>query len=188
MACFEVEDNGCGIEPSVREHIFEPFFSTKVAGSHAGSGTGLGLATVGSIVRTAGGAIEVESEPGKGSLFRVLWPTVAPPVASEPAASAAAPGPEPVVVLPRKQSILVAEDHEQIRALIVRILSARGFQVEAAEDGVAALSLLEQARRRGEPHDLLITDVLMPGMGGGDLIAAVRALMPAIPILAVSAQ
>ncbi len=183
MACIEVQDDGCGIEPSVQEHIFEPFFSTKQPGSAAGSGTGLGLATVYTIVRAAGGAIEVESAAGKGALFRVLWPLVQGPATALPRPG---PEPEPVVVVPRPQRILVAEDHEQIRALIVRILSARGFQVAATPDGNAALLQLQQARQRGEAHDLLITDVLMPGMGGGALIAAVRGLVPHLPILAVS--
>ncbi|MBE2214527.1 MAG: PAS domain S-box protein [Opitutaceae bacterium] len=170
-ACLTVSDSGCGIPPDVLPRIFEPFFTTKPEGK----GTGLGLATVFGIVRQHGGWIEVQSEIGSGTLFRVLLPEVT----AVPAGAVDRPE------LPPPQSgsetILLAEDEAYVRAMVRTALERQGYRVVAVENGPAAL-----ARWHEDPQaiDLLLTDIVMPeGMSGYDLADALREQRPDLPII-----
>ena len=162
-------DTGCGIRADVRERIFEPFFTTKPVGE----GTGLGLAVVYGIVRQHDGYIDVVSTPGEGTKFTVYLPAVDHEVAvpHEPA---------PTTVAAGRGTILVAEDEAALRRLTDRLLSGLGYSVIVAADGAEALDLF--ARRRSE-IDLLLLDIVMPGKGGRDVYAAVRASGSDVPVV-----
>jgi PAS domain S-box-containing protein len=168
-----VTDTGVGMSEEVRRRIFEPFFTTKPKGR----GTGLGLATTFGTVKQAGGTIDVESELGRGSTFRIYLPAVAEqaePLAREP------PGPE----LPGgSETILVVEDEDSVRELTEQILRHLGYRVLTAADGQAALRL---ARHSGERIDALVTDVVMPGMNGRELAEALVRAQPGIRVLFTS--
>ena len=167
-----VSDTGHGIAPELLEHLFEPFFTTK----ESGRGTGLGLATCYGIVRQCGGQIEVESAPGEGARFHVYLPWVAgpPSVAAAPAEGR----------LPRgTETVLLVEDERPVRAVTLRILRAQGYFVIEAGDGVEALAL---AQCHSGPIHLLVTDVVMPRMGGIELAERLRALRPETRVLHVS--
>ncbi len=166
-----VTDTGCGIAREVVPRIFEPFFSTKAA-----KGTGLGLATVYGVVSAAGGCVEVESELGRGTTFRILFPRV------DEETSAAGRPPEPAGSSD-SETLLLAEDEEDVRALEVEILRRGGYTVLEASDGLAAL---EVARRHGGPVHLLITDVIMPRMGGVELAQKLLLERPDVELLFVS--
>ncbi len=172
FASISVSDDGCGITPEVRAHLFEPFFTTK----EQGKGTGLGLATVYGIVNQNEGFLEVESEPGKGSTFRVCVPFVA---ASSPVR------PSPEVVRPKARSgdetVLVVEDEPMLLGLTSRILAAKGYRVLASTDPEEALRLAAKAEL-----DLLITDVVMPGMNGRELARRVVQVRPSVRLLFMS--
>jgi two-component system cell cycle sensor histidine kinase/response regulator CckA len=150
-----VSDNGVGMQADILERLFEPFFTTK----EVGQGTGLGLAMVYGIVRQAGGSVAVHSEPGSGSTFKVYLPRVTeePPEATPSPVKAAAGGSE---------TILVVEDDDMVRTLVLRTLRSAGYDVLEAKDGVDALEVL---RRRGLPVALTLTDVVMPRLGGREL-------------------
>ena len=150
------QDTGHGMTAEVRSHIFEPFFTTKPDGR----GTGLGLPAILGIVKQSGGEIEVESEPGKGAAFFIYLPLAAP--AQQQAEK---PGEKPAS-LSGTETILLVEDDRMLRRLGERLLRENGYTVLAAADGVGALQALE---RYGRPVDLLLTDVVMPGMNGRDL-------------------
>jgi two-component system cell cycle sensor histidine kinase/response regulator CckA len=149
-----VSDTGHGMDAATMERIYEPFFTTK----EAGKGTGLGLATVYGIVRQSGGNIYCYSEPGKGTTFKIYLPRSEGD--SEEAARA-----EPGAVAParRNATILFVDDDEAVRTIAVTILRSAGYTVVAARDGKEALALLASL---GSPLDVLITDVVMPGMNG----------------------
>ncbi|MDP1829325.1 MAG: PAS domain S-box protein [Archangium sp.] len=160
-------DTGAGIDPATRARLFEPFFTTKPPGQ----GTGLGLATCYGIVKQAGGQIEVTSELGQGACFELRFPlTAAPELRSRPS-------PTPTV---RREVVLVAEDEPRVRAVVVRALEGAGYTVLAAGSGVEALKLLEPERGA---ISLLLTDVVMPSMGGPALAAAVRERWPRVPVI-----
>ena len=162
-------DTGCGIRADVRQRIFEPFFTTKPVGE----GTGLGLAVVYGIVRQHDGYIDVVSAPGEGTRFTVFLPAIErdAPAALEPVQGG---------VIGGRETILVAEDEVALRRLTERLLTGLGYSVIVAEDGVEALELF--ARRRDE-IDLLLLDIVMPGKGGKDVHAAVRALGSDVPVV-----
>jgi PAS domain S-box-containing protein len=149
-------DTGHGMTPEVRSHIFEPFFTTKPAGR----GTGLGLSTIFGIIKQGGGEIEVESETGKGTAFFIYLPLAAP------AEGQAEKPPDKPASLSGTETVLLVEDDRMLRRLGERLLRESGYTVLAAADGVDALQALE---RYGQPVDLLITDVVMPGMNGREL-------------------
>jgi PAS domain S-box-containing protein len=151
-----VTDTGAGIPADLCGRIFEPFFTTK----EKGKGTGLGLSTVYGIVKQSGGTISVESEPGSGSKFRVLLPAVerAAVAPAEPAAAA-----EPVA---GSETILLAEDEDGVRRFVASVLRSSGYTVLEAANGREALEL---AGRHGGPIHLLLSDVVMPEMGGVEL-------------------
>jgi two-component system cell cycle sensor histidine kinase/response regulator CckA len=169
-ALIEVADNGPGIPPEVMEKIFEPFFTTKPLGE----GTGLGLATVYGIVKQADGWIWVASEPGQGAAFRIFLPIYTPPAVLE---SAAPPVRTPLKLKPTPRDlsgagrILFVEDEDAVRTVAARLLRARGYEVIEAADGEEALELAIQ--HAGE-IDLLISDVVMPGLDGPALLKKAR--------------
>jgi PAS domain S-box-containing protein len=168
-----VSDTGEGMLPDVRERVFEPFFTTK----QPGEGTGLGLATVHGIVQQAGGTIEVESAPGKGTTFSILFPRCvqAPADAGGGAGAALAP--------PISGTVLVVEDDAAVRSLAVRALEQTGLRVLAASRGQEALAL---AAERRQAVDLVVTDVVMPGIDGTEVARRLRERWPDLPVLYVS--
>ena len=173
-AALAVRDTGVGMDAEVQEHIFEPFFTTK----ETGKGTGLGLATVLGIVEQSGGIIHCDSEVGIGSTFRILLPAVAealPAGARHPDGLAAAPG--------GTESILLVEDEDAVRALVRTILETRGYAVIEAPNGRAGLKLCETHAGK---IDLLVTDVVMPEMGGREFAVAAVKLRPGLKVVFVS--
>jgi CheY-like chemotaxis protein len=168
-----VSDTGCGMDRETQARIFEPFFTTK----EKDKGTGLGLSTVYGIVKQSGGSIFVYSEPGKGTAFKIYLPR-AEEVLEPKRASA---GPQE---LPKgTETVLVAEDDETLRRLIYEILQSSGYAVLEAGRGEEALRL---AGEHAGPIHLLITDMVMPGMGGRDLAVRLAALRPETRVLYVS--
>jgi PAS domain S-box-containing protein len=168
-----VSDTGRGMDEATLERIFEPFFTTK----EIGAGTGLGLATVYGIVKQAGGHTTVHSELGRGSIFRIYLPAVEaqPSLTPEPA--------ERGDGLPGTESILVCEDDEQVRRSTVLLLQEAGYTVVAASSGSEARRL---AGAREAEIQLLVTDVIMPGMNGKQLSDTLRASMPELRTLFIS--
>ncbi|HKU42641.1 MAG TPA: response regulator, partial [Polyangiales bacterium] len=167
-----VTDTGTGMPPQVRARLFQPFFTTKPLGE----GTGLGLAMCHGIVKQAGGAIAVTSELGRGSTFRILFPALSARtvrvVRSTP--SRAAHGHE---------TLLVVEDEPMILKVAQIALEKLGYNVLCANDGLAALQLAEAT---AAPIDLLITDVVMPKLGGRELADRLKALRPNTKVLYTS--
>jgi CheY-like chemotaxis protein len=167
-----VSDNGAGIRPEDLPHVFEPFFTTK----DPGVGTGLGLATVHGIVTQSQGHIRVESRPGEGSTFTVLFPAVAAPTEVE-AVAAEQPRPQP-----RPARLLVVDDEDAVRAVLSRTLEAQGYEVSQARNGREALERL--AGMRGV--DAVLTDVIMPEIGGRELGERLAAEYPGLPVIWMS--
>jgi CheY-like chemotaxis protein len=167
-----VTDTGVGMDAQTRKSAFEPFFTTK----EIGRGTGLGLATVYGVVEQSGGHVAVESHPGEGSRFEVYLPRTTEPI-SEDAAG--------VIVEPPLlgATVLLAEDEPEVRAAVERMLRFEGHQVLAASDGEQALAL---ARAHRGPIDLLVTDVVMPNLGGAPLARALMAERPTLRVLFLS--
>ena len=168
-----VSDTGIGMSPEIRERIFEPFFTTK----EQGKGTGLGLATVYGIVHQAGGHISVDSEPGHGTTFRILFPRCD----GTPESSAMEkPSFHPTSGM---ETVLVVDDENDIRSLLCEVLANKGYSVLSATNGRDALRLV---REHAEPIDLVITDIVMPQMGGRELAEALRELQPHTKIIYMS--
>jgi CheY-like chemotaxis protein len=154
-------------------HIFAPFFSTKPKDR----GMGLGLAMVHGIVTGAGGSINVVSAPGRGSTFTILLPRT-----GDHAASSTAPETVPETVA-EPRTVLIVDDEQGVRNIVRRLLERGGYRVIEAADGAAALTIIE----RSEVHiDLLLTDMVMPGMHGRELIARFRAKRPGLPVISMS--
>ncbi|MEM8962429.1 MAG: PAS domain-containing protein [Acidobacteriota bacterium] len=169
--CLEVRDDGVGIDPEDQPRIFEPFFTTKEAGA------GLGLATVYSIVRQAEGQIEVDSEPDIGTTVRIYLPQI------DPAHTVPEPLPRPVTDTRGDEAILVVEDEAAVRRLLVELLDERGYRVQQAGSGSEALELLEGHQGT---IDLLLSDVVMPGMSGPALADRLVAERPGLRVLYIS--
>ena len=165
-----VTDTGHGIEEDVMAKIFEPFFTTKPVGA----GSGLGLASVHGTVNQSGGFIRVESEPGKGARFDIFLPT---------AEQAATADDQSSRIADRLPGVLLAEDEQLVRDLAVSVLERGGFEVRAAANGLDALALFEQ---HAEAIDVVVTDMVMPEMGGLDLARRVREQRPDTPIVYMS--
>jgi PAS domain S-box-containing protein len=150
-----VSDTGEGMSEETRGHIFEPFFTTK----EVGKGTGLGLSTIHGIVEQSGGCVEVASEPGRGTTFKIYMPRVV----DAPAESGS---PEAVPEMGGKETVLVVEDQTEVREYAATALRAYGYQVMEAANAEEALLVCE---REGERIDLILTDVVMPGLSGREL-------------------
>ena len=168
-----VRDTGIGMDRETQARVFEPFFTTK----RPNEGTGLGLAVVYGIVRQSGGYIEVESQPGVGTTFRMCLPRVAAEPAAAPAPAAERPLPH------GSETILVAEDDASIRALIARALESLGYRVIIAGDGFAAIEAAES--HEGAIH-LLVTDLIMPALGGRELAARLQSVRPDLKVVFIS--
>ena len=167
-----VTDTGAGIDEQTRAHLFEPFFTTK----ERGKGTGLGLSTVMGIVEQSGGHVNVDSEVGHGTTFRVYLPAMNEPV---PMAS----DPPTLATLRGTERIFVVEDEPEVRALVRDVLRQAGYDVIDAADGEVALAALREETRR---IDLLLTDVIMPKMSGRQLAARFLEQRPGTPVLYMS--
>lgn len=168
-----VSDTGCGMSKAVQQRIFEPFFTTK----EVGKGTGLGLSTVYGIVKQSGGDIWVYSEEGVGTKFKIYLPRVDQPAEDDRARIEVK---EPVG---GTETILLVEDDDVVRNVILRILRARGYDVLVAREGREALLLAEQHSRAIQ---LLLTDVIMPKMGGRELYEELRRKRPQMKVLYMS--
>jgi two-component system cell cycle sensor histidine kinase/response regulator CckA len=167
-----VKDTGSGMTPEVIDHLFEPFFTTK----EHGRGTGLGLATVHGIVAQSGGHIQVESEVARGTTFRLFFPRTGEPHSPRQ--------PEPAPGTPRgHETVLVVEDDSRVRAVTVRALAEQGYTVLPAGGGDEALAL---ARNCARAIDLVVTDVVMPGMSGREVVDRLREGTPGLRALFVS--
>ncbi|MEW6718846.1 MAG: PAS domain S-box protein [Thermodesulfobacteriota bacterium] len=171
----EVTDTGFGMDPDTLSHIFEPFFTTK----EIGKGTGLGLSTVYGIVRQNGGRIEAVSEQGTGTTFRIRIPRLAECDLADPAAEETTEWREESL----SGTVLLVEDQAAVRGLATRMLEETGLTVVAAESPFEALSLLRDEDRL---FDLLLTDVVMPGMNGRELAEIAEAERPGIAVLFMS--
>jgi len=170
---FSVRDTGVGMDAQTQQRIFEPFFTTKAKGK----GTGLGLSTVYGIVRQSGGHIEVRSAPGRGTAFDIILPQVS--------ATVPARGEVPIgATLPRgTETVLVVEDEDAVRHIVRRVLEAQGYAIVEARDGNDALQV---CATRGDRIDLVLSDVIMPGMGGRELARELGARRPGLEILFMS--
>jgi PAS domain S-box-containing protein len=168
-----VADTGTGMTPDTQRHLFEPFFTTK----EPGKGTGLGLATVYGIVKQSGGFVFGESELGRGSTFRLYLPEAA----GTPEAPEAAPPPMPEGR--GAGTILLVEDEDAVRRLTKRVLEGSGYKVLEARDGQAALKAVAAY---AETINMVVTDVVMPGMSGQELSSRLVALRPGLNVLYVS--
>jgi two-component system cell cycle sensor histidine kinase/response regulator CckA len=171
-----VEDSGPGIPPSVIDKVFDPFFTTKAKGE----GTGLGLSTVYGIVKQSGGSILAENAASGGARFRIVLPRAREDEEEE--AGVAAPAARPRD-LTGKGSVLLVEDEDPVRAFAARALRLRGYEVAEAATAEEAMELLEDA---GRPVDLLVSDVVMPGMDGPTFAARARELRPGLRLVFIS--
>lgn len=171
--CVSVSDTGIGMDAATLERVFEPFFTTK----RDRGGTGLGLAVVYGLVRRHGGFIRGYSEPGVGTTFRLYLP-----VASSREEAVAAEAQRPVLAGGR-ETVLVAEDDPALRRAAQRVLERFGYRVLLAGDGDEAVRML---REQGDAVDLVLADMVMPGMGGAELFRVARAEGIGVPFLFVS--
>jgi CheY-like chemotaxis protein len=166
-----VEDTGQGMDEATRARAVEPFFTTKPRAR----GTGLGLATVHGIIEQAGGLLTIDSTPGKGTRVTIELPAAPAPAVQHERAPEAPPS-----ALAPRAPLLVADDDDTVRHTIARLLRRAGFTVHAVADGREALAALEE---RPGHFGLVLTDVMMPGMGGKVLAAEIRARWPDLPVL-----
>jgi two-component system cell cycle sensor histidine kinase/response regulator CckA len=169
-----VSDTGTGIAPDVLEHIFEPFYTTK----QPGAGTGLGLPTVHGIVTQSGGVISVDTETGRGTTFIITLPRAQPLSAPEPQ--------QPPVPVPSRTgmgTVMLVEDDEGVRSLATLALQRGGYTVIAFANGAAALA---RAASGALGVDVVLTDVVMPGMSGPELMRRLRTYYPTMPVIYMS--
>lgn len=173
FVCMSITDSGCGMDEKTKCHIFEPFFTTK----EVGKGTGLGLATVYGIVQQHQGWVEVESEIGKGSTFKIFLPACGK-------ASSEKAGPTELSARGGKETILVVEDEPALRMLVVEILQLYGYRVYQAQSGTAALGVWAEHKAR---IDLLLTDMVMPdGISGRELAERLQKEKSALKVVYTS--
>ena len=169
-----ISDTGCGMNEETSQHIFEPFFTTK----EQGKGTGLGLSMVYGIVRQSGGNIWVYSEEGRGTTFKIYFPRVMAHAEERKRISGALDGPR------GSETILLVEDAELVRNLARQVLEGAGYRVLEAASAEAAIALCE--RINGDRIDLLLTDVIMPGMSGNEMSHVLLKKHPGMPVLYMS--
>jgi CheY-like chemotaxis protein len=167
-----VSDTGVGMNEETLGHLFEPFFTTK----EVGKGTGLGLSTIHGIVEQSGGYVEAESELGRGTTFKIYLPRVQP-------AQADSGKPEAVPAMGGQETVLVVEDQAEVRRYAAAALRLYGYQVMEAANVDEALLLWE---REGKHIDLILTDVVMPGLSGRELADRLKELRPGIKELFMS--
>jgi len=172
-ALLSVTDTGQGMDDATKTHIFEPFFTTK----EVGQGTGLGLATVYGVVKQSGGFIWVISSPGKGTAFEIYLPHASGPVTRLDVES------NPSTIPQGSETILVVEDETGVRELACQFLRVKGYTVLEAKDGQEALEI---AGRHSGTIDLILSDMVMPGMNGGELAGALKAIRPKIRVAFMS--
>ncbi len=167
-----VTDNGVGMTPEVKAHLFEPFFTTK----GVGKGTGLGLATCYGIIQQSSGHILVYSESGHGTAIKIYLPAIAEKVEQKPTATN---------MLPQRgtETILLVEDEDALRELGVCILQDSGYTVLVASNGREGV---EVAKKNGDHIDLIVTDVIMPVLGGKDMFNELKPILPTIPVMFMS--
>ena len=168
-----VSDTGTGMTPETKAHLFEPFFTTK----EQGKGTGLGLSTVYGIVRQSGGSIEVVSEPGKGATFRIRFPRVEDRVEPGKGTRVAKRAPT------GSETVLIVEDSDSLRRLVQHVLAKHGYTVLLAGDGEEGLKISDE---HPGPIHLMVTDVVMPRMGGPELAKRVAQSRPDTRVLYTS--
>jgi two-component system, cell cycle sensor histidine kinase and response regulator CckA len=172
-AVLEVSDTGHGMTPEVQAHVFEPFFTTKAQGK----GTGLGLSTVYGIVQRAEGQIKVSSTPDQGTTFRVYLPQTAVAPGTKNAAPERMPAPR------GQETILLAEDEAGIRAMTLAYLQGLGYRVLEAANGPEAIAISQEYRGR---IDVVVTDLMMPGMRGDSMVKTLRQKRPGIHAILIS--
>jgi len=172
FACISVRDNGCGIPREQLDNIFEPFFTTK----EVGKGTGLGLAMLYGSIQTHGGVVEVESEPGRGAVFSIYLPLSMDEPESLPEQTS--PGPAG-----HGETILLVDDDKDLRHTTSEVLMTMGYHVLTACDGEEALAVLNAGR---DQIDLIISDVIMPRMGGVQLLKRIRQSDAALPVILIT--
>jgi CheY-like chemotaxis protein len=166
-----ITDTGNGMDAETAAQIFEPFYTTKARG------TGLGLATVHGIVAQSGGTILVDTELGRGTTFTIYLPLASPTATAPASAESAAP--------PRRgagEHVLVVEDDRQVRAIVKQMLASRGYEVTTASDGAEAIA----AAGGAGVFDLILSDLVMPDMGGRELVERVKVLQPGAGVLYMS--
>jgi CheY-like chemotaxis protein len=168
-----VRDTGQGISEEIRARMFEPFFTTK----EAGKGTGLGLSTVLGIMEQCGGHIEVESDPGMGTMITLFWPKAREIPSEDPEKK------EFLSTARGSEVVLLVEDEHQVRGLVRELLEAQGYTVQEADNGKDALQICTLF---AGPIHLLLSDVVLPGLRGEDLAAQIRGLRPGIKALLMS--
>jgi CheY-like chemotaxis protein len=168
-----IADCGTGMDAEIQSHIFEPFFTTK----ERGKGTGLGLATVYGIVKESNGHISVDSTPGTGTTFKIYFPVTAlskePPPAGQSVAAVAG----------GSETILLVEDEAALREITCEYLQSRGYRVLTAPSGLHALEI---CRAHEGPIDVLLTDIIMPGIRGPELVKAALDMRPGLRVIYVS--
>jgi PAS domain S-box-containing protein len=173
QVCITVTDTGCGMDAETRRRAFEPFFTTK----GRGKGSGLGLATVYGAVTDAGGTIDLWSQPGEGTRFTIYLPSTGEPATdlrdAEPAVAGAGSG----------QRVLLVEDEPAVRDVTERILTRGGYAVTAASTRDDAMQIIREA---AQPFDVVLSDVVMPGMTAAQFIDTLRSLHPRLPIVLMS--
>jgi two-component system cell cycle sensor histidine kinase/response regulator CckA len=176
----EVQDTGVGIPAAVLPRIFDPFFTTR----REQGGSGLGLSTVDGIVRQSGGYLEVESEEGRGTRFRIYLPRYEAPAIPIPAAQPAVEVAPPA--LPGGRLVLLVDDEVGVRRLAARALTKRGWTVLVADSGESALAVLDEDPAHLGQLCAVISDVVMPGMDGPALVRTLRGLRPELPVILTS--
>lgn len=170
----KISDTGCGMSPETIARVFDPFFTTKF------TGRGLGLAAVLGIVRSHNGAIRVESEPGNGTTFTLLFPVVS---GSASTAVAVAPPVKPIPLRPKLRTVLVVDDEESVRLIARSMLERWGFRVILADDGVEGVV---QFRKHQGEIDIVLLDLTMPKLSGYDAFNELRKLSPEVCVLMMS--
>jgi two-component system cell cycle sensor histidine kinase/response regulator CckA len=172
--CLTVEDTGCGMDAETQQRIFEPFFTTK----DPGKGTGLGLSTSYGIIQQSGGFIGLQSCPGQGTAFHIFFPQAEPVAEDEPN--------EPQVSSHRSAGpshILLVDDEDALRGYLAKALRSRGYNVMDVATGEEAVALV---RKDNPPIDLLISDVIMPGMTGPQIVKELMTTHPALKLIFIS--